>query len=111
MLDGEIGNAAARLELVRTADRLSRAHVDAALARSATIRLLLVGREGEITINLAEKKPGPGFAIQQQRVLAAPADARLCGELDLEHRRRIGEHAVAERPGLGFDPLAEFLQA
>ncbi len=43
-------------------------------------------------------------------MLAAPAETRSRGELDLHHRRGIAEHAVAELPRLGGDAVAELLQ-
>ena len=65
----------------------------------------------KVAIDLAEEEPGAGVAAEEQRVLAAPAEARARRELDLHHRRRVGERAVAERPGLGGDAIAELLQA
>jgi hypothetical protein len=44
-------------------------------------------------------------------VLAAPAQAGTRGQLHLQHRRRIGEHAVAEGAHLGREPLGQALQA
>jgi hypothetical protein len=44
-------------------------------------------------------------------VLAAPALAAARGQLGLEHRRRIGEGAVAEGADLFGDALGQFLQA
>src|SRR5438105_109846 len=110
VLDGEVGDAATRIELVRPADRLRRTHVDAALAGSASIDFLFVDREGKIAKDLAQEKPRACLSVKQQRVLAAPADAGFLRELHLEHRRRVGEHAMAESANLGFDALAKLLQ-
>ena len=54
-------------------------------------------RQREVDEDLAEEEHRAGLALQRQRVLAAPAEAAARGQLDLQHRRRIGEHAVAER--------------
>ena len=53
--------------------------------------------QGDVDEDLAEEEHRAGVAIERERVLAAPADAAARRELDLEHRRRIGEDAVAER--------------
>src|SRR6185295_13052773 len=107
VLDREVRDAAARIELVGAADRLRRAHVDAALAGAAPVRLFLVDWKWEIAVDLAQEKPRASLSIEEQRVLPAPPDSGARSELDLEHRRRVGEHAVAEGARFGLDPLAE----
>src|SRR4051812_11418842 len=113
VLDRQIGDAAAGVELVRGDDRLRRADVDAPLARAAVSprRRVIIYRYGErqIGVNLAKEEPGAG-PVEEQRVLAAPADAGAHRKLDFHHGPRIGEHAVAEGADLGLDALAELLQ-
>ena len=54
-------------------------------------------RQRQVGVDLAEEEIRARVARQQQRVLAAPAEARLGRERHLEHRRAVGEHAIAER--------------
>ena len=58
------------------------------------------GRQRQVDEDLAQEEHRAGLAVQRQRVLAAPADAAACGQFHFEHRRRIGEHARAERADL-----------
>src|SRR6185295_5273739 len=111
VLDGEIRNAAPRIELVGSADRLRRANIDAALTTSTGILLFLIDGKRKVAVDLAEKEPGARIAAEQHRVLAAPAEAGARGELDLHHRRRIAENTVTEGANLGADAVAELLQA
>jgi hypothetical protein len=46
-----------------------------------------IGGQRQVHIDFTEKEERPGVALQQQRVLAAPADAGLLRQLDFEHRR------------------------
>ncbi len=71
----------------------------------------LAGGQCHIHINLAQEKHGPGFAVQQQRVLAPPALAAAGCQFGFQHRRRIGKHAVTKRPNGVGNTIAEFLQA
>ena len=58
---------------------------------------LRIGRgQRQVGVDLAQEEIRAHVARQQQRVLAAPAQARLGRERDFEHRRAVGEHAVAE---------------
>ena len=109
-LDGQVRNAAARVELVGRADRLRGADVHALRAGPAMLARGRIHRQRQAGVHLAEEEPGACFAREEQRVLAAPADARLARELDLHHRRRVREHAVAERTGLGRNAIAQLLQ-
>jgi hypothetical protein len=100
VLDRQIRDAAPRIEPLRPDDRLRRADLDARGAVAAMRGRRLGQRQREIDVDLAEKEHRAGRAVENQRVLAAPADPAARGELDLEHRRRIGEDAVAERTDL-----------
>src|SRR5690348_2282340 len=110
VLDRQVRDAAPRVELVRTGDRPRRACVDAARARAATLLRGLVAGQRQVGVDLAQEEPRAG-AIEEERVLAAPAEAALARELDLHHRRRIGEHPIAERPRFRGDAVAELLQS
>jgi hypothetical protein len=57
------------------------------------------------------KKVEPASRAEQQRVLAAPAEAGLFGQRQFHHRRRIREHAVAVVADGGADALGQLLQA
>ncbi|MDT4852973.1 hypothetical protein FQZ97_872270 [compost metagenome] len=109
VFDGEVRDAAARVQPVRPQDGLGRTHLDAGAA-AATVRAHgLAGRQGDVQIDLAQEKHGSRFAAEHQRVFATPALAAAAGQLGFEHRSRVGEHAVAQRPhGLG-DAVGQFL--
>ena len=53
-------------------------------------------RQVEVDVDLAEEEHRAGVAVEHQRVLAAPALPAARGQLHLQHRRRVGEDAVAE---------------
>src|ERR1035437_8416954 len=57
MLDGEIRNAAPRIEAVRLRKRRGRADVETGTACAATVRLRRIGRQIERGENRAEEKP------------------------------------------------------
>ncbi len=66
----------------------------------------VVGGNARSSEDLAQEEHRAGLAVQRQRVLAAPADAAARGQLHFEHRRRIGEDAVSERPDRVGQPRA-----
>ena len=66
--------------------------------------------QSQIGVDLAQEKPRPGIAAEQQRMLAAPADAGSRREFHFHHRCGIGEHAVAERTDRLLDALAQRLE-
>src|SRR5882724_9029380 len=110
VLDREVGDAAARVELVGADDGLRRADVDAAAAGAAMLLDRRIDGQRQVAVDLAEEEPGTR-AVERERVLAAPGDAGAYRELDLHHRRRVGEDAVAKSPDLLLDALAKALQA
>src|SRR5882724_13417870 len=75
VLDGEVGNAAPRVELVGRGKRRGRTDVETGLARAAMIGLGLVARQVERGVDRAEKQPGAEPARDQVGVLALPAEA------------------------------------
>src|SRR3954471_11026064 len=61
VLDREIRDAAARVELVGAADRPGRAHIDAALATAAAVFLWKIDRQIQIAIDLPDEEPRSGL--------------------------------------------------
>src|SRR6266581_1960153 len=110
-LDGQVGNAAPRIQRVRCEDRARRADVDALGAGAAMFAHRSVHRERKIRVDLAEKEKRARLAREQQRVLSPPAEPRLARQLHFHHRRRVGEHAVAEFADFAFDSSGELLHA
>ena len=111
VFDGEVRNTAPRVQPVRRHDGLRRADRDAGAAAAAMPGHGLRGGQRQVDINLAQKKHGAGFAAEQQRVLAAPAQAAAGGQFGLEHGRRVGEGAVAKGAHVLGDAFAQLLQA
>ena len=111
MLDGEVGDAATRIQPVRRDDGPRRADVDAGGATAAMRRDRLARLQGQVDINFAEKEHRPGFAVKQQCVLAAPALPASSGQFCLQHWSRVGEHAMTERFHLPGNFFTQRLQA
>ena len=78
VLDGEIGDAAARIELVRRRKRVGRADVEAGAAGAAGIGLGRVRRQRHPGDDRAEEQPGAEFAADEIGVLALPAEPAAC---------------------------------
>jgi hypothetical protein len=55
-------------------------------------------RQGQVDVDLAQEEHRAGLAVEHQRVLAAPALPAARRQLGLQHRRRVGESAMAEGP-------------
>jgi hypothetical protein len=110
-LDGQVGDAAPRIEPPWSEDGLGRADVDAGAALAAVGAGRLVHRQRQVDQDSPMKNIEPALARQQQRVLAAPAQAGLFRQRQFHHRRRIREHAVAEIADLRLDALGQLLQA
>ena len=96
VLDGQVGNAASRIQLVWGNDGLRRADVDAARAGAAVRGLRDIHRKRQIGINFAEEKPGTGFAIKHQRVLAAPAQSGFHRQFHFHDRGAVGEYPMTK---------------
>ena len=111
VFDGQVGDAAARIEPVRRDDRLGRADVDAAHAGAAMRAGRRVDRQRQVDVDLAEEEPRAAVLVDQAGVLADPAQPGVARQRALEHRRRVDEHAMAERPDLLGDAVGELLQA
>src|SRR5690606_39646768 len=109
-LDRQVGDAAARVDAVRRDDGAGWARVDAAHAAAAVIGGRLRRRQRQVGIQRAQEEGRAATRLDQQRVLAAPAQPGAARELDLQDRCRIAEHAVAEDADLRLDPRREPLQ-
>ena len=108
---GQVGNAAPGIELVRRNDGPRGADIDAGAAGAAVRRHRGAGRQSQVHIDFTEEEHRARLAVEQQRVLAAPALAAAGSQLSLQHRRRVGEGAMAQFFDMRGDPLGEFLQA
>jgi hypothetical protein len=64
--DGEIGNAAPRIDLIRRDDGAGRADIDTGLACAAVVFGRRIDGQIQVGINLAQKKPRAMLALQQQ---------------------------------------------
>ena len=95
MFDGEVGDAARRIEPVRRGERIGRADVEAARAGAAVVRVRLVGRDIERGVDLAQEQPGAMGARDEVGVLALPADPGALRQRLLHHRRGIDETFTA----------------
>src|SRR5690606_7963567 len=81
VLDGEVRDAAPRVQPVGRDDRAGGAGVDAAGAAPAVLADRLVGRQREIGVERADEEGRAAAGVEQQRVLAAPPQAGAPGEL------------------------------
>src|SRR6185312_17181056 len=75
VLDGEIGDAAPRIEPVGRRKGLCRADIETVAAAAAMILFRRIGGEIERREDLAEEEPGAVAARDEIGVLALPADA------------------------------------
>ena len=91
MLDGEIGDAAPRIELVGRREGGGRAGIEAAPAGAAMILLGRSGIELQRGEDLAQEEPGAELAGDEIGMLALPADPRRLGQRLLHHRGGIDE--------------------
>src|SRR5690606_22498302 len=80
VLDGEVGDAAPRVEPVGRGESVGRADVEAGMAGPAMVHLRLVGIELRGGEDRAEEEPGTEFAADEARMLALPAEAGGCGK-------------------------------
>ena len=99
MLDGQVGDAAPRVQLVGRDNGIGGAHRHAGGALAAVVLGGLVHRQRQVGVNLAEEKPAARVAIENQGVLALPAEAGFLGEGFFHHRRAV--HEGAGQTGVG----------
>ena len=79
------------------------ADVDAGGTAAAARRHRRRLEQPHVDVDLAQEEHRAAVAVEGQGVLAAPADAAPRRQLHLEHRRRVGEGAVAK----GADALGQ----
>src|SRR5262249_4814192 len=110
VLDGEVRDAAARIEPIGCGKRRRRADVKTSTTSAAVIDLRRVRRQIERGEDRAEKQPRAELARDQIRVLALPPEAGGGGERLLHHRRGVDEnlHVAA---GLRSQPTGQCLEA
>ena len=92
VLDGQIGNAAPRIEPIRFRKRRGRADIETGAAGAAIVRLGLVGRQIERGEDRAEEQPRAELARHQIGMLALPAEPGFGRERLFHHRRGVDEH-------------------
>ena len=113
MLDREVGNTPPRIQPIWCNDGLRRAGRDAgrALPAVTVVRERRRHRQRQVGKNFSQKKGRTRFAIQQQGVFAAPTLRAAASQFGLQHRSRIGKHAVAHAAHMLLDATGQLLQA
>ena len=91
MLDGEIGDARARVDAVGRGEGMRGTYVEATPAGPAMILFRRVGSDLRRGEDRADEEPRSEFARYEIGVLALPAEPGAGGERLLHHRRRIDE--------------------
>ena len=109
VLDGQIRNAAPRIEPVRLGERRSRADIETGAAGAAIVGLGCVGRQIERGEDRAEKQPRAELARDQIGVLALPAETGAGRQRLFHHRRGIDEHFHVAA-GVFDQPARDFFQ-
>ena len=106
MLDGQVRDAASRVEDVRAHEGAGRTRVQARRARAAAVRLPRVGRKLGRGQDDADEEVRAERRRQEIRVLADPAEPHALGEVALEHGARVHGRAAADAlpRGLGDEP-------
>src|SRR5262249_10996496 len=87
--DGQVRNAPARVQPMRSGDRTRRTRGDATLARSTTIWDRFVRWHFQRRQDFREKKPRSEMLIDEHGALAVPPDACLCGMIAFQNRTGI----------------------
>ena len=98
MLDGEIGDAAPRIQPVGRNDGRGRAGGYARLAGAAVRAGRRIERQRQVRQDLAQKETGARVAGDEVGMFADPAQARIARERFFEHRRAVDTNAKAEGP-------------
>ena len=111
-LDGEVRDAAARVELPGAGEGLCGADIEAGAAAAAVGGVEgRVGRQRDVGVDLAQEKPRPGLGVDEQRVLADPAQTGFLCEPALQHRSAVDEGPQGGVRAHRADALREFGEA
>ena len=110
MLDRQVRNAAARIELIRTGDRARRADVDAACAGTATLDRGRVDGERQVREDLAEEEHRARILRQQQACACRASRYRPCAPVRLRapapNRSRRGSRSGRLHPRCAWPAIA-----
>ena len=110
-LDGQVADAAPRVELIGRDERVGRTGVQARGAGAAVVgREGRVGLEREIEQQGAEEEIAAQLLVDQHRVLAEPAQAGPAGEVALQQRGRVHDASALRARDLGLHPGQQFVQ-
>jgi hypothetical protein len=104
MLDGEIGDAASRVEHVGCHEGLGGAGVETGATAAAPVGEGLVDLERGRGQERADEEPGAELGVEQHGVLADPAQAGPGGKVSLEHRS--GVHVSLARRAARFGQVS-----
>ena len=110
-LDGQVGNAQACIEPVGRHDGAGRAGIDAGMTVTAVSLCRGIGRQCQVGVQLAEKKPGSGLLVDQVGVFADPAEPGLLCQCLFQYRCTVGKGAIAELADVRGDPVRQLLQS
>ncbi len=110
VFDGEVREAAARIEPVGRHDRAGRTGREAGRAAAAVIGGRRIGRERQVREEFAQHEQRARAGIDQVGVLADPAEPGIARERFLQYRGRIDEGAIAEAADRFLDAVRELLQ-
>jgi len=111
MLDGQIGDALSRIELIGRGDRAGRTGVDAAAAGAAAVDGRIVGWQIERRDDLPQQQPASDPLVDRAGVLSLPADPGSGGQLLFHHRRRVDACARHSIGTLLANPVRQGVQA
>jgi len=110
MLDGEIGNAAPRIEPVGRRKGGGRARILARRTATAAVAPGRRRRKIERRIDRAQEQPAAMLAADEITVLALPAESRRRRQRLFHHRRGIDEHLDLGLGSFGDQPARDRLQ-
>ena len=111
MLDGEVADAAPRIEPAWCREGAGRADVEAGAAAAAPILARRIGRQVERRVDLAEEEPGAVLPAHQVGVLALPAQPGLLRQRLLHHRRGVHEDLHQRLRPAGDHPAGKGFEA
>src|SRR5271166_4591051 len=108
VLDGQIRDAAPRIEPMGRRESRGRARVETAPTRPAIVRRRRIGYEFETEIDLAEEQPRPEFARDKVGVLTLPTDPGLLRQRFFHDRGGVDKQLQPTGP-LAVDPPRQSL--